>query len=137
MDYRPIPIALFAIFALPPLARAQTAGYPTPEEYAERADASENAPLFQSHEPLRITLRTDIQWLRDERNDSVEVAGTATFIDLDGSEVTKPVDVRGRGNFRLQERNCNFPPLRLDFPRTRMEGTIFEGQNRLKLVRRR
>ena len=81
-----------------------------------------------------IKLRTDIEWLRDERNDSVEVEGTATFIDLDGSEATKPVDVRGRGLFRLQKENCNFPPLRLDFPRSQMEGTVFEGQNRLKLV---
>ena len=134
MNRRPIPIAFFAIFALPPLAHAQIARYPTPEEYAERAAASEIAPLFQSHEPLRITLRTDIEWLRDERNDSVEVEGTATFVDLDGSEVTKPVDLRGRGTFRLLKRNCNFPPLRLDFPRSQMEGTVFEGQNRLKLV---
>jgi hypothetical protein len=34
----------------------------------------------------------------------------------------------------MNRRNCNFPPLRLDFPRSQMEGTVFEGQNRLKLV---
>ncbi len=127
-------IALLSVFALPALAVAQGAGYPTPEEYAELAEESENAPLFQSYEPLKITLRTDIDWLRDERNDSVEVEGTATFIDLDGSEVVKPVDVRTRGLFRMDKKNCNFPPLRLDFPRSQMEGTVFEGQNRLKLV---
>lgn len=131
MDLRHLTIALLAVFALPAGAVAQL---PTPEEYAARAEASENAPLFQSFEPLKITLRTDIRWLLDERNDSVEVEGTATFIDLDGSEVVKPVDVRPRGLFRLDERNCNFPPLRLDFPRSQMEGTVFEGQNRLKLV---
>jgi len=123
--------ALTLVAALPAVTVAQL---PTPEEYAERAEASENAPLFQSSEPLEITLRTDIEWLLDERNDSVEVAGTATFIDLDGSEVVRPVDVRTRGLFRMDRQNCNFPPLRLGFPSTELEGTVFEGQNRLKLV---
>jgi hypothetical protein len=107
---------------------------PTAEEYAEDADKAENLPLFQSQEPLRMTLRTDIKWLRDERNDSVEVEGTLTFIDVDGSEVVKPVDTRARGNFRRDKKNCNFPPLRLDFPTGQMEGTVFEGQDKVKLV---
>jgi hypothetical protein len=113
---------------------AQDFGFPTPEEYAERAEEAENAPLFQARDPLIMTLTTDIEWLRDERNDSVEVEGTLTFIDADGTEVTKPVDTRTRGNFRRNKRNCNFPPLRLDFPRSEMDGTVFEGQNQLKLV---
>jgi hypothetical protein len=131
MDRRHLAAALYGVFAVPIVAVAQI---PTPEEFAERAEASQKAPLFQSFEPLEITLRTDIQWLLEERNDSVEVEGTATFVDLDGSETTKPVDVRTRGLFRMDKVNCNFPPLRLDFPRSQMEGTVFEGQNRLKLV---
>ena len=134
MDRRHLLPTLFALCALPVSAQAQDFGLPTPEEYAERAAEAEAAPLFQSLEALKITLTTDIDWLRDERNDSVEVEGTATFIDLDGTEVTKPVDVRTRGIFRMNKRNCNFPPLRLDFPRGQMEGTVFHGQNRLKLV---
>lgn len=126
--------ALTLGLAAPHPASAQDFELPTPEEYAERAERAEGAPLFQANEPLRLTLRTDIQWLRDQRNDSVEVEGTATFIDLDGSEVTRPVDTRTRGNFRMNKRNCNFPPLRLDFPSGEMDGTAFEGQNRLKLV---
>jgi hypothetical protein len=108
--------------------------YPTPEEYAVRAAAAEAAPLFQSREPLVMTLRTDVEWLRRERNDTLEIEGTATFVDLDGSTVTRPVDVRVRGNFRLSPDNCSFPPLRLDFPRGEMDGTVFEGENQLKLV---
>jgi len=127
-------LGLAATWAQQAPASAQDVDLPTPEQYAERAAAAERAPLFQSTEPLRLTLRTDIEWLRDERNDSVEVEGTATFVDLDGSVIERPVDVRARGNFRRDKRNCNFPPLRLDFPRGQMDGTVFEGQNRLKLV---
>ncbi|HET9948559.1 MAG TPA: hypothetical protein VFQ22_06535 [Longimicrobiales bacterium] len=132
------PRAAFSVLAvlLPPPAHtfAQAPDPRTPEEYAARAEAAERAPLFQSEEPLRMTLRTDIEYIRDERDDENEVEGTVTFVDLDGSTVTRPVDVRARGNFRRDPRNCNFPPLRLDFPRGEMAGTVFEGQNRLKLV---
>ncbi|MEX2048159.1 MAG: hypothetical protein WEB90_01115, partial [Gemmatimonadota bacterium] len=128
----PLALVLAPLLATPVLAQDDPP--PSPEQFAERAAASERAPLFQSEEPLRMTLRTDIDFLRRERSDSIEVESTATFIDLDGSEVTRPVDVRVRGNFRAARANCNFPPLRLDFPRGEMDGTVFEGQNRLKLV---
>jgi hypothetical protein len=134
MYRRHLAIATLALCTAPFGAKAQVFELPTPEVYEERAVEAESAPLFQSHDPIRMTLRTDIDWLRDERNDSVEVEGTLTFIDLDGSEVVKPVDTRTRGNFRRNKANCNFPPLRLDFPTGQMKGTVFEGQDKLKLV---
>ena len=127
-------VALLALCVLPSQASAQDAQDPSPEEIAELAARAANAPLFRSHEPIRMTLRTDIDWLRDERNDSVEVEGTLTFVDMDGSLVVRPVDTRTRGEFRRNKANCNFPPLRLDFPTGQMEGTLFEGQDKLKLV---
>jgi hypothetical protein len=109
-------------------------GLPTAEEYAAAAERAENAPLFAADEPIRMTLRTDIAWLRDERNDSVQVDGTLTFVDMDGSEVVTPIRTRVRGNFRRSKKNCRFPPLRLNFRVKQMEGTVFEGQDKLKLV---
>ena len=132
--YRPPLLALLTAFLLPASAAAQIEDWPTPEQFAERAAAAESSPLFQSDEPLKMALRTDIDFLRSERNDTIEVEGTLTFLDMDGTEVTRPVDTRVRGNFRLRRDICNFPPLRLDFPRSEMDGTVFEGQNRLKLV---
>ena len=134
MTRRTLTFTLTTLVVLPASVLGQEFELPTPEEYAERAERAERAALFQSDEPIRMTLRTDIDWLRDERNDSVEVEGTLTFVDLDGSEITKPVDTRTRGNFRRNKKNCNFPPLRLDFPTRQMEGTVFEGQDKLKLV---
>ena len=113
---------------------AQEQERPTAAEFAERALEAEAAPLFASDEPLALTLRTDIQWLRDERSDEEEVAGTVTLTGADGTEIVLPVDVRTRGEFRRMKRNCNFPPLRLNFPKSEMEGTVFEGQDKLKLV---
>ena len=44
------------------------------------------------------------------------------------------VEVTTRGRQRLE--TCAFPPLRLDFRRSQVTGTLFAGQNRLKLVTR-
>jgi hypothetical protein len=127
-------VVVVAMLSFPHAVLGQIAGYPTPDEYAARALAAERAPLFQSSEPLRITLRTDIEWLVDERDDSVEVDGTVTVTTADATAFTLPVEVRARGEFRRDRRNCNFPPLRLDFPRDLTAGTVFEGENQLKLV---
>ncbi len=132
MRPRQLASALAVMGCLPAAAASQD--LPTPEEYAERQAEAEAAPLFHSFEPIRITLTTDVEWLIDERNDSVEVEGTATFAESDGTLRELPVEVRARGNFRRDKRNCNFPPLRLDFPTSQMEGTVFEGQDKLKLV---
>ena len=61
-------------------------------------------------------------------------AAAVTLMGPEGTELVLPVKVRTRGIFRRDKRNCNFPPLRLDFPKSEMKGTVFEGQNRLKLV---
>ena len=134
MDRRPLSIAFLLLAATPLALLAQDIVMPTPEEFAERAAEAEAAPLFQTQDILKMTLRTDIEFLREERDTLTEVEGTVTFVDLNGSETTKPVQVRVRGHFRLDPSNCNFPPLRLNFPRGDMDGTVFEGQDRLKLV---
>jgi hypothetical protein len=135
---RPVPlVALLSLLGgvLPAaLAGQDVFDYPTPEEFAEAREAAERAPLFLDEEPIRMTLRADIKWLRDERNDSIEVEGTLTFVDLDGSEVVTEMQTRARGNFRRSKKNCRFPPLRLNFRTGQMEGTVFEGQDKLKLV---
>jgi hypothetical protein len=132
------PFPLFPVLALallfPLAAEAQEETLPTPEEFAERARKAETAPLFASHAPLAVTLRTDISRIRDERSDQEDVEGTLTYVGPDGAEVTLPVGVRARGNFRRDKRNCNFPPLRIDVVAKDAEGTVFEGQDKLKLV---
>lgn len=126
-----VPLALSVVSA--PL-QAQNNPYPTHEEYVEAAEEAGAAPLFLSHEPLRLTLRTDIDFIRDERSDTIEVEGSVIFFDETGAQIERFVNTRARGNFRRDKKNCNFPPLRLNFRTSEMEGTVFEGQDKLKLV---
>jgi hypothetical protein len=54
--------------------------------------------------------------------------------DANGGELKIPVQLRTRGHYRLANRNCSFVPLRLDFKKGEVKGTVFDGQDKLKLV---
>ena len=120
--------------ALCPLPGAgQETEYPTPEEI----QAAETAPLFSSHDLLRITLTADFHTIRREDRsdeDSEERPAHLEWINPDGSTATQDIQIQTRGNFRLSSRNCDFPPLRLNVKKGEVEGTLFEGQDKLKVV---
>jgi hypothetical protein len=89
--------------------------------------------LFETPEPLVFTLKTDLKKLLGDRGAKrVEHRATLRYVAAGGDTVSLDVDVRTRGIFRLKE--CAFPPLRLDFPESRVAGTAFTGQDKLKLV---
>ena len=56
-----------------------------------------------------------------------------TVKDSSGNPVTLAIEVAPRGHFRLRNDVCNFPPIRLIFPKSGLKGTPFAGQNALKL----
>ena len=93
----------------------------------------ETPALFSSQEVIEFTIETDYGALRGDRTqDSEYRPAILSLTDDDGAARTIDIRVRTRGNFRLA--NCQFPPLRVNFPRTRMGGTVFDGQNGIKLV---
>ena len=93
----------------------------------------ETPALFSSQEVIEFAIETDYGALRRDRTqDSEYRPATLRLTDDEGAARTIDIRVRTRGNFRLA--NCQFPPLRVNFPRTRMGGTVFDGQNGIKLV---
>jgi len=91
--------------------------------------------LFSSGGAVEFVLEADWNVLDDDRGqDSEERPGRVRLRNPSGQEVTIPVEVKTRGNFRLRRSTCFFPPLRLDFPEKGTEGTVFNGQDKLKLV---
>lgn len=92
-------------------------------------------PLFRSAEPLELRIEADLGALRDDRADeNDERPARLVLADEEDGERAFDVELRTRGNFRLQSNVCPFPPLRLDVPRRQMEGTPFEDQDKLKIV---
>lgn len=93
--------------------------------------------LFRDEAPLTLTLTTNLRDLLRER-DSTELrwfgAEMAYRDPASGELLRVPVELRARGHFRRQARNCSFPPLFLRAARTARDGTILQGNPRLKLV---
>jgi hypothetical protein len=111
------------------------APFPSAAVLVERRQAAENLPLFQSAEPLVFTLAADFKAIdRDRHPESTTTyPGTITFGQSDGTTVTRPVRVRGRGHTRRDPRVCDFVPLRIEFAKPDVAGTVFAGQSALKL----
>jgi hypothetical protein len=99
---------------------------------AGAGEAADPTPLFSSNDPLTVTIRVPFKELfKDKSDDAPAQEGTFTYL-VDGEPVTVDLKVTLRGKTR--RRKCRFPPLRLDFPKEKLGGTLLEGQNRLKLV---
>jgi hypothetical protein len=100
--------------------------------------AQEAEKLFASHDLLEFTLQADFDQLNKDRGqESEERPGTLILagpLGAGGDPVSLEMSVKTRGDFRLQKRNCPFPPLRLNLPEASPAGTIFDGQDKLKLV---
>ena len=94
---------------------------------------AEAQPLFASHEPIELLIEGPLAQVFAERSqDPEEFAGTLVARSPDGPR-TLALALRTRGLTRLRRDVCEFPPLRLDFDREEVDGSVFAGQNRLKL----
>ena len=91
-------------------------------------------PLFQSDETLFLTLSMDIKTVCRDREEEESHPAEINYTDQEGNEITLPIKIRVRGNFRKDPVNCDFPPLRLNFSSSTVINTIFDGQDKIKLV---
>jgi hypothetical protein len=101
---------------------------------ASSAGASERHPLFRDHVMLKAVLTAPISQTYAQRNSDVRLyhPGQWTFIVENGETQRLDVSIRIRGNFRRQY--CELPPLQLNFKKSQVQGTLFQGQDKLKLV---
>lgn len=85
---------------------------------------------------LKFTLVVNYQRLLKDRGDERQYhTATLSYADGAGTAVHMPLRVMVRGNRRRDANVCRFPPLMLNLIRKKMpKGSIFEGQNKLKLV---
>ncbi|MGE3930651.1 MAG: hypothetical protein AB7G05_10845, partial [Hyphomonadaceae bacterium] len=91
--------------------------------------ASAQTPLFAEDSELAVTIEAPFSTLvrTAARNTDPH---PATFTVGDQSF---PFEIAARGRTR-RTAHCSFPPLRLDFDNDELEGTLLDGQNRIKLV---
>jgi len=93
------------------------------------------AQLFDSDELLHLTLNTNLtKVLEDLGEEAVYHPASMIFPGDQGEATVFAVKIKTRGNSRQLNEVCTFPPLFVKFQKERLEGTLFEGQHKLKLV---
>jgi len=113
-SFRVIVVILFTVLGMP----------------TARADSPDL--LFQDDATLRANITAPFARLINERPKDQEFPGSFSFTGPDGVVIELDVQVRARGKYR--HTNCDFPPLFLNFKRSQVGGTLFDQQNKLKMV---
>ncbi len=99
------------------------------------ANADRDAlPLFASDDVLNITFEVPMQTIIAKAERKPEVDGLLHYTEDDGRAVTLQIKMNTRGKSRLEY--CSFPPLKINLKRKETKGTLFAGQNKLKVVTR-
>jgi hypothetical protein len=89
--------------------------------------------LSEQEKPILLTIATDLETLINERKGEDPLSAMLTFSDAGKQKFSLGIEVSSRGKFR--RRKCDFPPLRLDFPRKLLQEQGFQPEFRkLKLV---
>lgn len=102
--------------------------------HAQEGTASDRHPLFQDDAVLKAVLTAPISQAYGQRHQEARIyfPGQWTYIDENGETQRLEVSIRTRGHFRREV--CELPPLQLNFKKSQVKGTLFAGQNKLKLV---
>lgn len=99
------------------------------------AGAANADTLFRSEGIIDLELRSDFSAIQKDRDEDPQYhSGELIYLSESGEKIILNVKVMARGNFRLKPSNCSFPPLLLNFKKSEMEKTMFENQDKLKLV---
>ncbi len=92
-------------------------------------------PLFESEEPVVVRIEAPLKTLKSQRDDDPQwLDGKAVLTSPDGGKAVLDIKIKARGNFRRLKSTCPFPSYWLNFKKKQVEGTVFEGQDRLKVV---
>ena len=93
-----------------------------------------NRPLFDDDSTLAVTIEGPLNTIMRNRDETEEFPATFKYSNADGTETTLDIKLRVRGKFRAKKETCNFAPLRVNFKKGQVKGTLFAGQNTIKLV---
>ncbi len=95
---------------------------------------SVHRPLFDDDSTLAVTIEGPLNTVMRNRDEVDEFPAIFKYSNADGTETTLDIKLRVRGKFRRKRETCNFAPLRVNFRKSQVEGTLFSGQNTIKLV---
>lgn len=100
---------------------------------AQSADTSAGR-LFSSDTVLDIRIEAPLSQLMRERPEEDYLDGKLSYTDAAGVEHMLDLKLQTRGKYRQQKKTCSFAPIRLNLRKKQVAGTVFSGQDKLKLI---
>lgn len=94
--------------------------------------ASKPDKLFDSERTLDVRLTGPWRDIQRDKENQQPYPGKLEYRDAQGKTVSLNVTLQRRGITR--QRVCDFPPIRLNFDKAEVKGTMFRGQKNLKMV---
>ena len=91
-------------------------------------------PLFASNALLRLTITAPFTTIMKERPDEDYVPAKLSYTASNDNVAEFDVGIRTRGKSRRRADVCEFAPLRINFRTSETVGSVFEEQDKLKLV---
>jgi hypothetical protein len=83
---------------------------------------------------LAVTVTAPFEQIDIERDKSKEYEGTLSYEDPELGPTTLDAKFSVRGNFRLRKDICSYSQLWINLKKGQVKGTLFAGQNKIKLV---
>jgi hypothetical protein len=111
--------------------------WPDAEQLKQRKATAEALPLFAKSDTLTFTLAGDFKSVNKDHDPNSAMRYPAELRvarDNGGPIDTLAVKLGARGHVRRMARTCDYVPLRIEFEKDKLKGTVFEGQSALKLV---
>jgi hypothetical protein len=91
--------------------------------------------VFSSHSIVEATIEAPFAELieKGRQRSDYTVSGTLTLSDTNRKVTFGNIQISTRGHTSLRETECSFPKLKLDFTRSRVDRTLFDGVEALKI----
>jgi hypothetical protein len=94
-----------------------------------------SAPLFASETPITFTLKMDVKTVKNDNSDDPQNSDASLILkNADGTSKQYSLKVKARGHARRVYDFCTFPPIKINFKKSELGGSVFDGQDKLKLV---
>ena len=90
--------------------------------------------LFAGDELLELTIEAPFSSIMRERSTEVDTPAKLRYSDSDGDVIEHEIGIRARGEYRRNPDICSFAPLRLNLKESQTKNTIFDHQDKLKLI---
>jgi hypothetical protein len=90
--------------------------------------------LFQSDSILKLTIKLHLNEVIHDLKIRDDHEAILSYTDNNNLESTHNIKLKVRGKSRSKVNICKFPPLEINFKKNKTKNSLFEGQNKIKLV---